>query len=115
MASQGADTFMTHLIKAGLYDCTDGVCTRTGIDYLLLEDFYLNEDDIINGKNGNDTYTTQGGADTFLTYIGYAKDPDFTPNVGDKFLLMWNAPSLFNPSEDNPLIFTPNEDHPHFQ
>ena len=58
------------------------------------------------GKNGSDIYTGGGGADTFKTHIGHVTIKDFTPNEGDKLLLLLNEePSLFNSSEVDILVY----------
>ena len=58
------------------------------------------------GKNGSDIYTGGGGADTFKTHIGHVTIKDFTPNEGDKLLLLLNEDHpLYNPSEVDTLVY----------
>ena len=98
----GVDTFKTHLGHVTIKDFTP----NEGDKLLLLGGVYSNEDEIIDGKNGSVIYTGGGGADTFKTHIGHVTIKDFTPNEGDKLLLLLNEePSLFNSSEVDILVY----------
>ena len=76
--------------------------------------------EIINGKNGNDIYTTQSGADTFKTHIGLVTIKDFTPeeykllkyckgSQCSESLLKYEEPSLSDPSEIDILVYQEQE------
>lgn len=58
------------------------------------------EDEFIDGKNGSDIYTGGGGADTFKTHLGHVTIKDFTPNEGDKLLLLSGVYSKKNKGGD---------------
>ena len=58
------------------------------------------DDEFIDGKNGRDIYTGGGGADTFKTHLGHVTIKDFTPNEGDKLLLLSGVYSRTNKGGD---------------